>query len=194
MTLNEQARHAILNFHYSTALFESFRREQLELSSWARTRTLRMIWRRALLSRSLLNSQLKTSRTLSRSSFKSTVPTSDYQHQVTVICQRGPDKESFSGTRYRVVNQVNLYLTTGMSGDTLQKKSSTELMDLVALSSYASAILRRRSSTTSTEKEIALFAHRTHHHEGIVSARAPSQEVGFSLKSIDIWSNSGEKK
>lgn len=106
---------------------------------------------------------------------KNIAPTSDYPLRVTVICQVGRDRECFSGTPYRVFNQVVLFLATGSSGEALQKRSSTDLMKEVALSSYASAILRIRTSMEkSTSNATGSFVRAIHPHEEYARQRAPS--------------------
>lgn len=178
----------------SILLFALYRSEQSELRSLAKIRTRHREWRRALRFLYPKPSDLKTSPTPSKSSSKSTAPTCISPHRRMVTCQRGLDRESFFGTPYRVANQVVLFLTTGMSGDTLRQKSSNDLMRMVASSSYVSALLRLRSSQMSTSPVTESSELAIRRLEELDRLSHPSPAVVSSLKSIDVWSNLGEKK
>ena len=183
MTSREQGLYVTLNFDSCTRLFEQHHLENAELRSLAKIRTRRMKWRQGWRSPSREQSLRKTSPTLSKSSWRNTTPTLGSKPLVTVICQRGQIKECFSGTLYRVVNQANLFLMTGMSGDTLRKKSSADLMKEVALSSYSSALLRLRTLERSTAKRTESSERVTHRPEGSVLVRPHLPEVDFSAPS-----------
>lgn len=134
-------------------LYEQHRSERSVLQLLDKTRTRRRKWLRELHSVYHPKYLEMISHTPSKSSSTNTLPTYTTNHQVAVTCQRGHDRASFCGTQYRVANQVFLFLTTGMSGDTLQKKSSTDLMKEVALSSYFSAVLRVASQVRSMKPQ-----------------------------------------
>lgn len=163
-------------------LFEQHRNEQsvsrLLAKIHTRNTSMRPVW--LFPSRKELN----RFRIPSKSSSPNTVPTFTIPHQVTVTCQRGHDKASFCGTQYRVANQVFLFLTTGMSGDILQKKSSTDLMKEVASSSYSSALLRVASQIRSIRKETGSYVQATHPHEAYGQARHPLPDPESSLPSM----------
>lgn len=185
MILREQERYATRNFLYSTKLFEQHRSERVELQSLDKIRTQRMTWRQGWLSLSQGTLLPKTSPTPSGSFLANTVQISTSPNHRTVTCQRGPVRESFSGTQYRVVNQVVLFLTTGTSGDTLREKSPGDLMKTVALSSYASALLRLRSLEKSTSPETESSKRVIHRPGGSVLVKPRLPEVEFSRKSTE---------
>lgn len=58
------------------------------------------------------------------SSLMNTHRTSDTIYQVRVIWNNGRSRVSFSGTRYQLVDQVSLFLMTGMNGATSRERSS----------------------------------------------------------------------
>lgn len=183
MTSLEQAQYAIRNWDHSTLLFEQYQSEKYELRSWVKIRTHHRRWRQGWLFPSRKELLRLGFQPHSNSSSPSTPPTSGYPRQFTVICQRGQDRESFSGTQYRVANQVILYLTTGMSGDILRAKSSTDLMKMVALSSYSSALLRLRSETRSTSEETVSLGQAILRHAGLDPASPPSPDQESSRPS-----------
>lgn len=59
----------------------------------------------------------------SKRSFKNTQPIYTTRHRLTVIYPSGRMKVSYYGTQSRQLRQARAYLTTGMSGLTLQLKS-----------------------------------------------------------------------
>lgn len=165
------------------ALFVAHRKQQLRLRSLVRTRIQRQASQREWLLKSLEKSPPVNSLTPLESLQQSINEISGYHPRVTVTCTRGHNRASFSGTPYRVANQVNLFLTTGMSGDTLQEKSSTDLLKEVASSSYASALLRHRSAKSSTSPGTDSYVQAIHPHEEYARQRLPSPEAGSSLQS-----------
>lgn len=159
-------------------LFRLHRLDQHGWLSWAKTRTQHRFTRLALRSHFQKDFLLPPGHQVLNSSSKSIPPISDSKHRITVILHDGPLRESFSGTPYRVVNQVILFLTTGMSGDTLRAKSSLDLMREVASSSYASALLQRRTAETERSTlRTASSKYRIPHHEGTALEKIHSQEA-----------------
>lgn len=188
MILSNKALYATLTNPGCIELFRLHRREKFESWLLAKIRTLHTIWRPALLSRSLANSLHANSPIPLESSSKSTAPIYTTPRQVTVICIRGQNKVCFSGTLYRVVNQVALYLTTGTNGSTLHARSSTDLMNEVASSSYALALWRRRLQLTSTKPETESSGPAIQVHEELEPAKPRSLEVGCSLPPMrSLW-------
>lgn len=185
MTLNNQEYDAIQRVLDCMQLYELHRKQRYGYASLGRTLIQRKIMRLVSLSRSLGLSLRTSSHTPLELSSKNTYPTSDSRHQVMVICHRGRDKAVFSGTPYRVANQVNLFLTIGMNGDTLREKSSTDLMKTVASSSYFSALSRHRSGIKSTVHATESYVRATHPHEEYAAARHHLPVPEFIRKSTE---------
>lgn len=184
MIYNSRVLNAIPRSRACIKLFQQHENETYALRLLAKIRTQRRKWRQALHSAFREIYPREIIHIHSRSSSTNTLPTSTTNHQVAVICRRGQDRASFCGTQYRVANQVFLFLTTGMSGDILLKKSSTDLMKEVASSSYSSALLRVASQIRSTKKETGSYVQATHPHEAYGQARHPLPDPESSLPSM----------
>lgn len=192
MISREQALYVTQNLKTCTKLFGLHRWHQQELLLLDKIRTRRARWQRVLRSQYPEKSPQKISPTPLKSYSKSIKPISTIPRQAMVICHRGQDKVVFSGTLFRVANQVVLFLTTGMNGDILRKKSSSDLMRMVASSSYASAMSRLRSATKSTSPETESYVRATHPHEEYARRRHPLPEVEFIRQSTQSSVNSKE--
>lgn len=192
MISREQALYVTLNQNFSTRLFESHRRLMSEFAWSGRTRTLRQAWRRGWRSASLPTAHEINSRTLSELSSRSTAQTSDYLHRVQVTCRRGQDRAYFSGTPYRVCNQVILFLVTGQSGTVLREKSSVALLKEVALSSYSSALLQRRTQMGLTKERTGSFEPPTPRLEEYVVPKPHSPAAEYLARPTQSFENSGK--
>lgn len=180
MISREKASFATRHHEACTELFLQWQQETAEWRFWDKILTRRKNSRRVWLFPSPETYSQAGTLPPFVSSSMNTPQTSTTPPQATVTCQVGQNKASFSGMRYRVVNQVVLFLMTGMNGDTSTKKSSLDLMREVASSSYFSALLRLHTPTKSTSRIIESLKLVTPRPEETASARTPLPVVDYS--------------